>query len=59
MSKETRKQGYFAKLIELLDKHPKLIIVGCDNVGSFHMQTIRKKSSRKSNNFDGKEHNDP
>jgi len=42
MSKETRKQGYFAKLIELLDKHPKLIIVGCDNVGSFHMQTIRK-----------------
>jgi len=41
-SKETRKQGYFAKLIELLDKHPKLIIVGCDNVGSFHMQTIRK-----------------
>jgi len=37
-----RKQAYFAKLIELLDKYPKLIIVGCDNVGSFHMQTIRK-----------------
>lgn len=37
-----RKQEYFAKLIELLDKYPKLIIVGCDNVGSFHMQTIRK-----------------
>lgn len=37
-----RKQAYFAKLIELLDKYPKLIIVGCDNVGSYHMQTIRK-----------------
>jgi len=37
-----RKQAYFAKLIELLDKYPKLLIVGCDNVGSFHMQTIRR-----------------
>jgi len=41
-SKETRKQSYFAKLIERLDKYPKLLIVGIDNVGSFHMQTIRK-----------------
>jgi len=41
-SKETRKQSYFAKLIERLDKYPKLLIVGIDNVGSLHMQTIRK-----------------
>jgi len=41
-SKETRKNSYFAKLIERLDKYPKLIIVGIDNVGSFHMQSIRK-----------------
>jgi len=41
-SKETRKQSYFAKLIERLDKYPKLIIVGIDNVGSNHMQNIRK-----------------
>jgi len=36
-----RKQTYFAKLLELLDKYPKLLIVGCDNVGSSHMQKIR------------------
>jgi large subunit ribosomal protein LP0 len=37
-----RKQAYFAKLIQLLDEYPKILIVGADNVGSFHMQTIRK-----------------
>lgn len=39
---DARKQAYFAKLIELLDKYPRLLIVGCDNVGSSHMQQIRK-----------------
>jgi large subunit ribosomal protein LP0 len=37
-----KKQAYFAKLIQLLDEYPKILIVGADNVGSFHMQTIRK-----------------
>jgi len=49
-----RKQAYFAKLIELLDKYPKLIIVGCDNVGSFHMQTIRKNLRGKATLLMGK-----
>jgi large subunit ribosomal protein LP0 len=49
-----RKQAYFAKLIELLDKYPKLIIVGCDNVGSFHMQTIRKSLRGKATLLMGK-----
>jgi len=39
---ETRKQAYFVKLVELLDKYPKMLIVGADNVGSNHMQSIRK-----------------
>jgi len=41
-NKDARKQQYFAKLIELLDKYPKILVVGVDNVGSHHMQEIRK-----------------
>jgi len=40
-SKE-RKQQYFTKLIKLLDEYPCILIVGADNVGSSHMQQIRK-----------------
>jgi large subunit ribosomal protein LP0 len=36
-----RKQAYFAKLIQLLDDYPQIIIVSADNVGSHHMQRIR------------------
>jgi large subunit ribosomal protein LP0 len=37
-----RKQAYFDKLIKLLDKYNEILIVEADNVGSSHMQTIRK-----------------
>jgi large subunit ribosomal protein LP0 len=37
-----RKQEYFAKLQGLLDEYPQILIVGADNVGSNHLQTIRK-----------------
>jgi len=37
-----RKQAYFAKLIKLLEEYPKIVICGADNVGSSHMQQIRK-----------------
>jgi len=37
----TRKEAYVSKLIPLLDKYTKCMIVGCDNVGSHHMQKIR------------------
>jgi len=37
-----RKQAYFAKLAKLLEEYPKIVIVGADNVGSNHMQKIRK-----------------
>jgi large subunit ribosomal protein LP0 len=36
-----RRDGYFDKIKELLDKYPKILIVGADNVGSHHMQQIR------------------
>jgi len=42
MSVGDRKQAYFAKLAKLLEEYPKIIIVGADNVGSNHMQKIRK-----------------
>jgi len=41
-SKKERKQVYFGKLIKLLDEYPCVLIVGADNVGSNHMQQIRK-----------------
>jgi len=41
-SKFERKQEYFSKLSNLLDEYPKILIVQCSNVGSHHMQKIRK-----------------
>jgi len=38
-----RKQNYFAKLTKLLDDYNKILIVQCSNVGSYHMQKIRKR----------------
>jgi len=42
MSGGDRKQSYFSKLNKLLEDYNKVLIVGADNVGSHHMQTIRK-----------------
>jgi large subunit ribosomal protein LP0 len=42
ISKKERKQQYFSKLIKLLDEYPCVLVVGADNVGSSHMQAIRK-----------------
>jgi len=41
-SGKQRKQQYFARLIKLLDEYPCILVVGADNVGSNHMQNIRK-----------------
>jgi len=41
-SVDQKKQAYFTKLIKLLDEYPKVFVVGVDNVGSNHMQKIRK-----------------
>jgi len=36
-----RRDGYFDKIKALLDRYPKILICGADNVGSHHMQQIR------------------
>merc|ERR1711953_1512119 len=40
-AKRERKEEYCDKLRELLNKYNKIMIVGADNVGSSHMQSIR------------------
>jgi len=42
MSRAERKQAFFAKLAKLIEGYNKVLIVNADNVGSHHMQTIRK-----------------
>jgi len=42
VSGKEKKQQYFARLIKLLEDYPCILIVGADNVGSNHMQQIRK-----------------
>jgi large subunit ribosomal protein LP0 len=49
-----RKQQYFSKLSELLQKSTKILIVGADNVGSSQMQMIRKKLRGKATILMGK-----
>lgn len=52
--KEDRKQVYFSKLIELLGKFSKILLVHADNVGSNHMQNIRKNLRGKAELLMGK-----
>lgn len=42
VSGKAKKQAYFARLIKLLDEYPCVLVVGADNVGSNHMQGIRR-----------------
>ena len=49
-----RKQEYFEKLLNLLEKYNKLLVVNADNVGSHHMQTIRKNLRGKAEVLMGK-----
>jgi len=42
ISSKQRKQQYFARLVKLLDEYPSILVVGADNVGSNHMQQIRR-----------------
>jgi len=42
LSKKEKKAEYFNKLVDLLKQYQKILIVLCDNIGSSHMQNIRK-----------------
>jgi len=37
-----KKVEYFERLVSLLEEYPKILVVSCDNIGSAHMQKIRK-----------------
>lgn len=37
-----KKAEYFDRLVALLGEYPKILIVNCDNIGSAHMQKVRK-----------------
>jgi large subunit ribosomal protein LP0 len=37
-----KKAEYFERLLSYLEEYPKILIVNCDNIGSAHMQKIRK-----------------
>jgi large subunit ribosomal protein LP0 len=46
-SGKARKQQYFTRLIKLLDEYPCILVVGADNIGSNHMQQIRRALRQK------------
>jgi large subunit ribosomal protein LP0 len=37
-----KKAEYFERLISYLETYPRILVVSCDNIGSAHMQKIRK-----------------
>lgn len=45
--KKAKKENYFAKLQDLSEKYSKILVVEADNVGSSHMQKIRKALRKK------------
>jgi len=53
-SKVARKQEYFDKLNQYLDKYSKVVVVGADNVGSNQMQKIRRSLRGKAEVLMGK-----
>jgi large subunit ribosomal protein LP0 len=41
-STKQKKAEYFERLVSYLETYPKILVVTCDNIGSAHMQKIRK-----------------
>jgi len=41
-STKQKKAEYFERLVSYLEEYPKILVVTCDNIGSAHMQKIRK-----------------
>jgi len=37
-----KKEQFAAKLVKLIQEYPKILVVDIDNIGSHHMQKIRK-----------------
>jgi len=53
-SKKQKKDEYFVKLTSLLNKYNKIMLVTCDNIGSTHMQRIRRSLRGKAELLMGK-----
>jgi len=53
-SKKEKKEEYFQKLIKLLHEYQKILLVTCDNIGSNHMQKIRRSLRGKATLLMGK-----
>jgi len=43
VNKKEKKAEYFDKLYKLLSEYSRILIVSCDNIGSSHMQKIRRE----------------
>jgi len=41
-STQDKKQAYFSRLSTYLNEYQRILVVNCDNIGSNHMQRIRK-----------------
>jgi len=41
-STKQKKAEYFERLLSYLEQYPKILVVHCDNIGSSHMQKIRR-----------------
>lgn len=41
-TKRQKKVEYFERLVSYLEEYPRILVVSCDNIGSAHMQKIRK-----------------
>jgi len=53
-SAKEKKAAYFEKLVSIFDKNSRVLVVQCDNIGSAHMQKIRKQLRGKATILMGK-----
>jgi large subunit ribosomal protein LP0 len=49
-----KKADYFERLVSYLETYPKMLVVSCDNIGSSHLQKIRKSLRGKATILMGK-----
>jgi len=54
MSTKEKKAAYVLKLVAVFEKHTRVLVVSIDNIGSAHMQNIRKKLRGKATVLMGK-----
>jgi large subunit ribosomal protein LP0 len=58
VNKKEKKANYFEKLYKLLQDNSRILIVNCDNIGSSHMNKIRRTLRGQAVLLMGKKYND-